>query len=70
MRVESLSPPIKRWWENKKKWNQWFAWRPVFVDGEWVWWETIERKMVSDGGMGSPDFCEGWKHIYRHCERR
>jgi hypothetical protein len=31
-------------------WKPWFAWRPVkTVDGEWVWWELIERLRVENG---------------------
>ena len=25
-------------------WLPWFAWRPVRVNGEWVWLETVLRR--------------------------
>lgn len=25
-------------------WVEWFAWRPVRVDGDWVWWDYIYRR--------------------------
>lgn len=25
-------------------WHRWFAWRPVLVNGFWVWLERIERR--------------------------
>lgn len=43
-----------------EQWRKWFAWRPVQLDtGEWVWWETIERR----------DFELGWG-CSRHQKRR
>jgi hypothetical protein len=27
-----------------EKWHNWFAWRPVSVDGHIVWLENIERR--------------------------
>lgn len=49
------SPAREKRWE----WHQWFAWCPVripddrYVAGQWVWWETVERKRnyTSRGGM-------------------
>ena len=29
---------------NNKPWERWFAWHPVKIGNEWVWFETIERK--------------------------
>lgn len=30
--------------ENRSKWHQWFAWRPVrLIDGRWIWLERCER---------------------------
>lgn len=28
------------------QWQEYYAWRPVRVDQEWVWLETIERRFV------------------------
>jgi hypothetical protein len=38
-------------WAHKdvKQWHKWFAWYPVQLDDaskQWVWFETIERKLV------------------------
>lgn len=30
-------------------WESWFAWHPVVVDGKWVWWTTIERRIIYYG---------------------
>jgi len=27
-----------------KKWHEWFAWRPVKVNGKWIWLKKIYRK--------------------------
>lgn len=27
-------------------WTLWFAWYPVKISGQWVWWENIERSYV------------------------
>lgn len=38
------------------QWREWYAWRPVYVEGAWVWLETIERRWIwSQDGYG-PDF--------------
>ncbi len=35
---------IKKTRKNQKKvWREWFAWYPVVVNGEKVWFETIMR---------------------------
>lgn len=28
--------------KNKRDWNKWFAWNPVKIGSQWVWWETVE----------------------------
>jgi hypothetical protein len=28
------------------KWHRWFAWRPVWVGNELVWWEELERSVI------------------------
>lgn len=30
--------------EKIQKWHEWFAWKPVFVGNEKVWFETVYRK--------------------------
>lgn len=42
----SLSEYLKRF----EEWRPWFAWHPIFVDGELVWLEAVERKRASDWG--------------------
>ena len=27
------------------KWHLWFAWYPVVIGGQYVWMETIERRL-------------------------
>lgn len=43
-----------------RKWHKWFAWYPVWIGCEWVWWETIERKKVEYG--------YDWDWAYRNRE--
>ena len=31
----------------RPKWEEWFAWRPVKVHGEWVWMETVYRRCLN-----------------------
>ena len=35
---------------DKARWHEWFAWRPVLLDGPsprtWVWLERIERRRL------------------------
>ena len=34
-------------WRNENvpsPWAKWFAWRPVKVDGDWVWWDEVYRR--------------------------
>lgn len=38
-------------WEDWK-WHAWFAWHPVKVNGRWVWWAHIERRVYRYGGDG------------------
>ena len=34
--------------------EKWFAWRPVVVEGHWVWWRYVERRVWcwGDGLLG------------------
>lgn len=37
------------------EWLRWFAWRPVPCGGlRWVWFEWVERHLVSVPGAGQP----------------
>lgn len=31
------------------EWERWFAWRPVIINNQWVWWKWIERKVICYG---------------------
>lgn len=33
-------------------WESWFAWHPIFIDGEMIWLERIERKLESSYARG------------------
>jgi hypothetical protein len=37
---------------DNEDWHKWFAWRPVVVDGRWVWLETVERKLTYPHSIG------------------
>ena len=37
------------------EWQPWFAWHPVKIGPQWVWWEWVERKFYS-GAMGDGIF--------------
>jgi hypothetical protein len=26
------------------QWRKWFAWYPVIIGNEWVWWEDVARR--------------------------
>ena len=40
-----------RWQANNGGgWSRWFAWHPVRIGDEWVWWEWVERQFL--GGVG------------------
>lgn len=32
---------------DKEQWHDWFAWWPVLVGGELVWWERVQRRWNS-----------------------
>lgn len=46
----------KREAEERERWNLWFAWRPVKVEGfkdrrpEWVWLEIVQRRAIVNQG--------------------
>lgn len=42
------SPPKPR-----PLWTPWFAWMPVYIDGQMVWLEWVERTCVGTGFDGS-----------------
>jgi len=44
-------------------WHRWFAWRPVDVDGSWVWLEFVERKRCYED---RPPYDFSW-WAYRNC---
>lgn len=31
-------------------WRPWFAWYPVRLETEWVWWEYVERQALGWAG--------------------
>lgn len=33
-----------------RRWNRWFAWYPILGNGEIVWFETVEIRLVQFGG--------------------
>lgn len=33
---------------HSEKWQKWFAWRPVRIDGTWVWFQSVIRKAVNN----------------------
>lgn len=34
--------------ESYRKWQPWFAWRPVqTISGQWVWWDYTYRKVAN-----------------------
>lgn len=49
---------------NEYKWHPWFAWRPIRIDDQLVWLETIERKRCHRFDLG---FYEWWE--YRNYEQ-
>lgn len=34
------------------KWEPWYAWRPVRVNGKWYWLTTVYRKFLLSPGGG------------------
>lgn len=44
---QGLMSFMMRWKDRddyRGNWHKWFAWTPVFLDGEWVWLEMVMRK--------------------------
>lgn len=37
----------------KRQWHIWFAWHPIIISDEWVWWEFVERR-YRDGFFFDP----------------
>lgn len=37
-----------RWRSNIYMWLDWFAWRPIRIERQWIWLETVER-LKTDG---------------------
>jgi len=48
-------------------WKNWFAWYPVWAEGELVIFETIERKDISVEDWWTPDFP---KYQYRRIDNK
>jgi hypothetical protein len=52
MRWKSLSYERRQrrsaWIIARMEWHDWFAWRPVLIEGQTVWLETVQRRMLSD----------------------
>jgi len=44
---------------DREEWHRWFAWHPVTVGKEWVWWEHVERR-ATGVFLGSRD-------LYKNC---
>jgi hypothetical protein len=42
-------------------WKPWFAWHPVWVDGQQVWCRWVERALFGEYHTGPQ-----WR--YRHCQ--
>lgn len=58
MKIKMFDPDARA---ARRIWHEWYAWRPVFVDGHLVWLETIERQWIcfaTDGIVGY----WGWKY--------
>lgn len=41
MRFELFTEPLEEP-EGYRDWREWFAWRPIFIDGFIVWLERVE----------------------------
>lgn len=48
-KTETLSEKRKR----LEQWRTWFAWYPVKMNGEWVWFEQIYRRTIIYSGPGT-----------------
>ncbi len=38
--------------DNYGHWRRWFAWYPVQIEDDWVWFEWIERREYETWGGG------------------
>ena len=47
------------------EWHRWWAWRPVIVDGQWVWGERIERRSLLALQCREPHSHDA-KFVYTH----
>lgn len=35
-----------RWkYKDPREWHRRFAWWPIEIDGEWIWWEYFETRL-------------------------
>ena len=39
-----------------RPWHRWFAWYPVRIDNERVWWEWVERRVDNCQGYLCPHY--------------
>lgn len=44
MRWKTRYSKKQEWQRKRYEWHEWFAWRPVVIKDEWVWFETIYRR--------------------------
>ncbi|MDR7037382.1 hypothetical protein J2X36_002129 [Methylobacterium sp. BE186] len=57
---------LERRYERLTNWHRWFAWRPVSLDGETIWLETVERKgEFHCGGFGDCIWFWQYRPLYR-----
>lgn len=47
MRWKTRYSRKEAWAKKRYEWHEWFAWRPVTIKDEWVWFEKIYRRYRS-----------------------
>jgi hypothetical protein len=50
-------------WKPKdhKQWHRWLAWYPVMIDGEYVWLELVQRRLIGCYPCGMDYSCD-WEY--------
>lgn len=53
--------------QDRKEWHRWFAWHPVWVNNNFVWFETVQRRWIynasSAGDSSGHSFdVPGWEY--------
>jgi hypothetical protein len=54
------------WRRPVDRWRRWFAWRPIWIGGEFIWLEMVEYRITLMGSAddGSPVYETKWRAMH------